>query len=172
MFHDLSEVAGTVTTQAEHRERGRLMEGSTACLCTALRDRRALRTSCSSFPLRVFQKENTMKPRMALTVATVLVWGCASSPPSIFQKPATSLVVTQWVVANKGMTILAAFHNASEEEWMFFADVNPTVDVQVSVTLEELLTLDASLKELSDLPAGWKATRDRKGGPWKRQKIM
>ena len=105
-------------------------------------------------------------------MSACILWGCSSVPPSIFLKPADAVVVTQWVVVNKGMPILAAFHNAGDEEWMFFADVNPTVDVQVTVTLEDLLKLDESLKQLSDLPPGWKATRERKGGPWNRQKLQ
>ena len=105
-----------------------------------------------------------MKSRTAVILTALFLCGCASSSHSIFEKPSAAVVVTQWVVVNKGMPILAAFHTAGDEEWMFFADVNPTVDVQVSVTLEELLKLDESLKELFDLPAGWKATRERKGG--------
>jgi hypothetical protein len=113
-----------------------------------------------------------MKNCIGFILSTLFLWGCSSSSPSIFQKPARAVVITQWVVVNKGLPILAVFHSAGDEEWMFFADVNPTVDVQVSVTLEDLLKLDESLKELSDLPAGWKATREQKGTSWNRQKIM
>ena len=112
-----------------------------------------------------------VKSCMALLLGAGLFLGCSSSSSSIFQKPADAVVLTQWVVVNKGMPILAAFHNADGEEWMFFADFRPIVDVQVSVTLEDLIKLDESLKELSDLPAGWKATRERKDAPWNRQKI-
>ena len=112
-----------------------------------------------------------MKSRTAVILTALFLCGCASSSHSIFEKPSAAVVVTQWVVVNKGMPILAAFHTAGDEEWMFFADVNPTVDVQVSVTLEELLKLDESLKDLSDLPAEWKATREKKSGAWKREKL-
>jgi len=112
-----------------------------------------------------------MKTRIALCFAVSILCGCASSSLSIFQNPATAVVNTQWVVVNKGFPVLVAFHNEEHDEWIFFADVNPSVDVQVSVALEELLKLDGTLKELSDLPAGWKATREKKGGPWKREKL-
>lgn len=113
-----------------------------------------------------------MKISLGLFLAAAWLLGCTSSAPSIFLKPSTAVVVTQWVVVNKGLPILAAFHYEPEDQWIFFADVNPTVDVQVSVTLEDLLRTDDTLKELFDLPAGWKATRERKGGPWTRQKLM
>ena len=113
-----------------------------------------------------------MRLSLELLLIGSFLSGCSSTAPSIFQKPATAVVVTQWVVVNKGLPILAAFHYAGEDQWVFLTDVNPTVDVQVSVTLEDLLRTDDTLKELSDLPAGWKATRERKGGPWTRQKLM
>ena len=113
-----------------------------------------------------------MKISLALFLSASLLLGCSSSAPSIFQKPGNAVVVTQWVVVNKGLPILAAFHYEGGDQWVFLTDVNPTVDVQVSVTLEDLLRTDNTLKELSDLPAGWKATRERKGGPWTRQKLM
>jgi hypothetical protein len=113
-----------------------------------------------------------IKISSVLFLIAAFLLGCSSSTPSIFQKPASAVVVTQWVVVNKGLPILAAFHYAGEDQWVFLTDVNPTVDVQVSVTLEDLLRTDDTLKELSDLPAGWKATRERKGGPWTRQKLM
>jgi hypothetical protein len=112
-----------------------------------------------------------MKSCMVFLLGASFLLGCSSSSSSIFQKPADAVVLTQWVVVNKGMPILAAFHSAGDEEWMFFADTRPIVDVQVSVTLEDLIKLDDSLRELSDLPAGWKATRERKGAPWIRQVI-
>ena len=112
-----------------------------------------------------------MKCSVALILTALFLCGCASSSHSIFEKPSATVVNTQWVVVNKGLPILAVFHNAGDDDWIFFADVNPTVDVQVSVTLEELLKLDESLKELSNLPAGWKATRERRGGPWHREKL-
>ncbi len=108
--------------------------------------------------------------RLGLLLSLTLIAACSSSSVSIFQKPETAVVVTQWVVVNRGLPVLAAFHN-EDDEWMFFADVNPTVDVQVSVTLDELIKLDESLKGLADLPAGWKATRTEKGAPWVRTKI-
>ena len=112
-----------------------------------------------------------MKSRFALILTVLLFCSCAPSSHSIFEKPASAVVNTQWVVVNKGLPVLAVFHTAGDEEWIFFADVNPNVDVQVSVTLEELLKLDETLKVLSDLPAGWKATRERKGGVWIREKL-
>jgi hypothetical protein len=113
-----------------------------------------------------------LKVSLGLFLSTAFFLGCGSSAPSIFQKPASAVVVTQWAVVNKGLPILAAFHYEAGDQWVFLTDVNPTVDVQVSVTLEDLLRTDDTLKELSDLPAGWKATRERKGGPWTRQKLM
>ena len=66
---------------------------------------------------------------MAFFLSASLFVGCSSSSSSIFQKPAESVVLTQWVVVNKGMPILAAFHNTDGEEWMFFADLRPIVKV-------------------------------------------
>ncbi|HTY35964.1 MAG TPA: hypothetical protein VMH23_02580 [Bacteroidota bacterium] len=104
-------------------------------------------------------------------LAALFFSACASSSHSVFQHPATALVLTQWVVVNRGSPILAVFHNEDDDEWMFFADVNPEVDVQVSVALDELIKRDESLGSLSDLPPGWKATRERKSSPWVRQKL-
>lgn len=106
---------------------------------------------------------------IALIVAEIM--GCGSASQSIFQRPSVALVNTQWVVVNRRSTILTVIHSKADDEWMFFADVNPIVDVQVSVPLEELLKLDSTIRELSDLPPGWKATRERKGAPWNRQEL-
>jgi hypothetical protein len=75
------------------------------------------------------------------------------------------------VVVNKKQPVLVVFHYLENDEWVFFADVNPTVDVQLNVALQDLLSLDESLKELSDLPPGWKASRREKGGAWKREQL-
>jgi hypothetical protein len=112
-----------------------------------------------------------MKSSIWFVLVVINFCACSSSSPSVFEKPATSLVNTQWAVVDKGMPVLAAFHYADGNEWVFLADVNPTVDVQVNVALEDLLKMDESLKQLFDLPAGWKATREQKGGPWKREKL-
>jgi len=117
------------------------------------------------------ESKEIMQNRTAIILAALFLCSCAPSARSIFDKPASAVVNTQWVVMNKGLPILAVFHTAGDEEWIFFADVNPSVDVQVSVTLEDLLKLDESLKDLGDLPAGWKATRGRKGGAWVREKL-
>jgi hypothetical protein len=112
-----------------------------------------------------------MKHRRWFLLAISFFAGCSSSSPSIFQKPESSLVLTQRAVVNDKWPVLAVMHFAENDQWAFLADVNPIVDIQVTVTLDDILKFDESLKILSDLPPGWKATRESKDKPWTRQKI-
>lgn len=63
-------------------------------------------------------------------------------------------------------------HDLDDGSWQFLelkeSNLNPAEAAVIS--LEEIIKIDPSIMELTDLPVGWYAWRDAKGSTWKRDK--
>jgi hypothetical protein len=81
--------------------------------------------------------------------------------------PNTAVITTRQVL--EGVPILYVTHDADDGSWQFHTG-GPvsTADARI-VGLGEICRQDPSVRELADLPEGWEASRDRVGGPWRRQ---
>jgi hypothetical protein len=79
-------------------------------------------------------------------------------------------VSAELTLFNQHRPILVVVRSVGDGQWMFLADENPLIDLAVSVTLEEIVKLDSTVVEVSDLAPGWKAIRTGYGRPWQRNK--
>jgi hypothetical protein len=99
--------------------------------------------------------------------------GCApsSSKNWLFKEEPSASVVTQKKITDGVLPILYVFRDSVDGQWIFLADEKSGGDDVVILTLSEIITLDPSMKQLSDLPPGWKAWREAKGQPWSRTRM-
>ena len=100
-------------------------------------------------------------------------WGCATSSLNnwTFKEQRSAIVVTEKVIVDGLSPILYVFRDSVDGQWIFLSDEKSAGDEVDVVTLEEIVKLDNSVKQLSDLPAGWKAWRETKDKPWNRSKL-
>jgi hypothetical protein len=102
-----------------------------------------------------------------------LLVGCGSSTQTAFDRlvQEKNTVNTQRDIMSGTNPICIVIHTRLGE-WFFlsksYAEMTGTVYFSTTTTLDLLLRLDPSIAILSDLPAGWKATRDSLAGHWER----
>jgi hypothetical protein len=78
-------------------------------------------------------------------------------------------VLSNTGVIREGRPILLVTHDTGDGPWQFLDGIlPPRSEHAIVVGLEEVVLLDPSVRELADLPVGWRATRTRPGAPWMR----
>jgi len=109
----------------------------------------------------------------AFIIILSLPEGCApsSSKNWAFKEEPSASVVTQKKIAEGDIPILYAFRDSVDGQWIFLADEKSGGDEVLVLTLHEIVKIDASVKQISDLPPGWKAWREAKNKPWSRSKL-
>lgn len=93
-----------------------------------------------------------------------------SNAPWPFADPENTVVFTTHYVLDERHPIVRVVRDREDGSWQVHAA--PGVDNAEPrlVALSEIAELDPTFRELADLPAGWTATREGPGGPWKRQR--
>lgn len=89
-------------------------------------------------------------------------WPFAESP-----NVAVYTVTSIW---KENKPILYVYNEEDDGAWQFHTDKEPNKDEASIISLEEIINIDNSIMELSDLPYGWCAWRETKTSPWKRMK--
>jgi hypothetical protein len=81
------------------------------------------------------------------------------------------LVFTSRRVMYDGWPILLVTHDTEDEAWQFVNGSGDTDDdMQIMlVHPEHVIELDSSVRELADLPPGWRAWRPEPGAEWTRE---
>ena len=99
--------------------------------------------------------------------------GCASSFRVDWssEESKREIVISQRSVVNGERPILTVLRDSVSGQWTFITDENPQIDVPTTVTVGDILKLDETIREVSDLPPGWIAIRKEKGAPWVRRKF-
>ena len=88
--------------------------------------------------------------------------------PKFSEPPNLAVITTNRVL--EGSPIVLVTHDEDDGGWQFLCGTtNDTADGRV-VSLAGIVSLDASLEELADLPLGWSASRAKPGDPWVRVK--
>jgi hypothetical protein len=87
-----------------------------------------------------------------------------------FADPPNVSVVTQQSIIKEGRPILLVMHDEEDGGWSFLDGGEFRVETSMLVALKTVLSHDASLAALADLPLGWQAQRARPGDTWKREK--
>ena len=109
-----------------------------------------------------------------VSIILVLIFGgCATSSLNnwTFKEQRSVTVVTEETIAEGLSPILYVFRDSVDGQWIFLSDEKSAGNEVAFITLEAIVKIDYSIKQLSDLPAGWKAWREAKDKPWKRSKL-
>ena len=108
-----------------------------------------------------------------LVLVGSILFGCASSSPRDWTsaKTASILVMSQRAVILRKAPILLVIHIAEDDQWQFLAGEVPGSDPSIIVPLEQILQIDGSIMQLSDLPDNWKASRPGSDKPWERSPL-
>ncbi len=62
-------------------------------------------------------------------------------------------------------------HDDEDGAWQFHPFGGPTPEAEAAVvSLSTIVKLDPTVAELGDLPVGWSAWRDDRGGVWQRER--
>jgi hypothetical protein len=85
-----------------------------------------------------------------------------------FDDPPATGVVTIVKVQGDGQPVLLVTHDEADGGWQFLCGTTDrAVDVR-TVDLEAMVRTDPSLREIADLPLGWRAWRASVKAPWRR----
>jgi len=94
----------------------------------------------------------------------------SSAPMTIdwpFQEAKSAAVITLKRIIDGSQPILYVVHD-EDGDWQFLDGGDVEEADAATVSLENILQRDASLRSLADLPTGWAAERDAADQPWKR----
>ncbi|MBE9141445.1 hypothetical protein IQ254_30360 [Nodosilinea sp. LEGE 07088] len=89
-----------------------------------------------------------------------------------FADPKNVAVFSTREISQKKKTILWVSHDSDDGAWQFTSGENIAEIDHTIVSLERIVKIDPSVKELADLPLGWKATRENVDSPWKYLKTL
>lgn len=83
------------------------------------------------------------------------------------QGPNVAVITTRQVI-EKNCSIRHVVHYGDDHSWAFLCGTTEENDDYRLVHMEEVLSLDATLRSIADLPPGWSAWRDSIDSPWER----
>jgi hypothetical protein len=101
-----------------------------------------------------------------IAIVIFSLFGCAT----ISQESKNTVIISQRLVVEKKKPILYVYHDASDQ-WQFLASEDKQMDEVIFLSLEDIISIDNSIKQISDLPKGWRAWRETKDQSWKRSKL-
>lgn len=78
------------------------------------------------------------------------------------------VMTTKSIVKNK-LPIVYVSHDEEDGMWQFHDGSDVESEDALLVSLEEIVAIDNTIKDLYDLPLGWIAWRHTKDHAWKRQ---
>lgn len=107
---------------------------------------------------------------VAASIALLMGADCAPSSQSFLQETGSHLVVTSLTVINQQRPIGTVIHD-SVGQWTVLPYENPAIDLQVTVTIADIVKADSTVREVLDMPRGWKAYREKETDPWKRRRL-
>ena len=85
-----------------------------------------------------------------------------------FDQPQNCLVFTLRSIVFEGEPILYVCHDADDCGWQFLDGQPIEMANAALVSLKTIVSRDASVLELADMPVGWSATRADSSSPWQR----
>ena len=87
-----------------------------------------------------------------------------------FDQTRNAATFTTTHVLKDGKDITHVYHDESDHGWQFHYPGPKKAADAMLVALHEIVDFDPTVLEVADLPPGWVAIRDRRGGSWRRQK--
>lgn len=88
----------------------------------------------------------------------------------LFDQPPNAVTEVSISILENGQPILLVTHE-DDHGWQFLDGCNPPEAFEL-VRMSYAISLDDSLCELADLPAGWCAWRDSVEHPWRRELLQ
>ncbi|BFT72418.1 hypothetical protein [Paenibacillus sp. P36] len=90
--------------------------------------------------------------------------------PWPFDDPENVAVITTNKIMNRERPILYVTHDEDDGMWQFLDDGEVKEEEARIILLKQIINIDPSLIQLSDLPLGWVAWRDKRDCLWIREK--
>lgn len=85
----------------------------------------------------------------------------------MFKEPLTTAVFTTKYIVEKTSPILFVYHD-EDGSWQFHGPEEEINDEDMRlISLEEIIGIDQSINELSEMPEGFEAVRNSKESAWK-----
>ncbi len=85
-----------------------------------------------------------------------------------FASPVNAVCFTTKRVMREGYPVLLVTHDA-DGDWQVLCGTTNDSDQAMLVCLGCAFERDRSIREVADLPLGWRAWRDAPGAPWERE---
>jgi hypothetical protein len=115
-----------------------------------------------------------MQPTAPMARAEDDFWASADPASSLFnwkfQDPPHARVYLSETVHNGSEPVTYVSHDAEDCSWQFLGDSMSDGGGPVVSCFHHPIDRDPTLTELTDLPTGWYAERDKVGEPWIRRK--
>ena len=108
----------------------------------------------------------------ARLMAAIVMIGCSTAVPWAFNEPANTVCAAHLTVASRQRAILVVIHEDTDGRWRFLDGSENAAVPLINLTLGDLVALDSTVRQLADLPSGWKAWRAGRGLPWSRSRIQ
>ncbi len=90
-----------------------------------------------------------------------------------FADPRNVAVFTNRFIVRGAHDITHVYHNDDDGAWQFHC-LHPETNASAHATLvalSEVVDIDPSVRELHDLPCGWRAVRESRGAVWVRERV-
>jgi hypothetical protein len=87
-----------------------------------------------------------------------------------FDGPENAAAATTASVVRLGAPILLVQHLAEGEGWSFLDGEPFDIADGMLISMRHVVDIDPTVAEVSDLPEGWLARRERIGAPWTRER--
>jgi hypothetical protein len=85
-----------------------------------------------------------------------------------FKDPENVAVFTVRQIVRDGFPVLRVAHNSDDGAWQFLQWETPREEDAMILCLREIVDLDPTIRDLADLPLGWRAIRPSADSPWQR----
>lgn len=83
-----------------------------------------------------------------------------------FLEDKNTMVITTKDIIEKKKEIVLVSHDEDDGMWEFLDGADVAEENAAIISLTELVNIDASVNEVSDLPLGWIAYRENKEAHW------
>jgi hypothetical protein len=94
------------------------------------------------------------------------------NPDWPFDQAPNVAAMTTLYVTNRNAPILLVVHYRDDHSWGFFDGGVLSIKNGMMVSMQYIVQLDASVREIADLAPGWVARREHVGGQWVREQNL
>jgi hypothetical protein len=114
---------------------------------------------------------------MGLLAALRSLFGISPAAPrhAAWDDPVDIAALTLPAIAAGQQPVLVVSHDLGLGDglggWVFLGGEGTAGEQPTAIAKVELLKLDPTLAEVTDLPVGWQATREAPGKPWRRERL-